>query len=192
VAWKLEKGNNFLPGLTLEDLERLYSIEKKAKPKQRLLCAIHRKQGESIDSIKNVMHMPRRTVHGCLKRFEERGIKAKDCVKQSGRPPLLTEKQMKELIRYLEEGPLYNKNDLWSTKEVRDLIKRKYGITFVNQHIWRIIRELGFTIQRPRKKHYKSASASEIEAFKKKQKERQDITARKALSWAQRMRPLSA
>lgn len=192
MSWNLGKGDGFLPGVSLAELKNLYKKEKKAKPKQRLLCAIHRKQGESIDVIKDIVQMHRRTVHDILRRFDERGVVAKDSIKQSGRPPLLTEKQRKELVKDLEAGPLYNKSGLWTTKEVRDLLKRKYGLVFVNQHVWRIITSLGFTMQRPRKRHYKKASDGEIETFKKSRGAKQGITGRKALLWAQKTRQPSA
>lgn len=192
MSWNLGKGKGFLPGVSLAELESMYKMEKNAKPKQRLLCAIHRKQGKSIDTIRDIMHMHRRTVHDTIRRFDARGVSAKDSIKQSGRPPLLTEKQRRELVKELEAGPPYNKSGLWSTKEVRDLLKRKYGISFVNQHIWRIITSLGFTMQRPRKRHYKRPSDAELDTFKKTRGGKRGTTERKALSWAQKMRPRSA
>jgi transposase len=178
------KGEDFLPDISLSEIKRLYKAEKSAKPKQRLLCAVHRKEGRSMDYIASALHMNRRTVHDILKRFDKRGIEAKDAIKQGGRPALLSHKQMESLLNDLEAGPPYNKNGLWSTKEVNDLLKRKYGVAFVNQHIWRIIVSLGFSLQRPRKRHHLSATKAEREAFKKTQEEKQDTTERKALSWA--------
>lgn len=189
MSWNLGKGKGFLPGVSLEELKSMYKAEKNAKPKQRLLCAVHRKQGKSIDAIKDIMQMPRRTVHDIIRRFDERGLAAKDNGKRSGRPPLLAEKQRKALVKELEAGPPYNKSGLWTTKEVRDLLKRKYGIAFVNQHVWRMLTSMGFTLQRPRKRHYKSATDAEIKAFKKTRSRRHGTTERKALSWAQKMRP---
>ena len=192
LSWNLGKGNGFLPGTSLVELKKMYTSEKQAKAKQRLLCALHRKQGRSIDTIKDIMQMKKRTVHDIIRRFDERGLVAKDNMKRSGRPPLLTEKQRNALVKELEAGPKYNKSGLWSTKEVRDLLKRKYGIDFVNQHVWRMLTSMGFTLQRPRKRHYMKASDAEIEAFKKSRGGKQGITERKALSWAQKTRPLSA
>ena len=31
--WKLPKGDDFLPGVSIQELRRLYKVEKKAKPK---------------------------------------------------------------------------------------------------------------------------------------------------------------
>lgn len=190
--WNLPKGSKFLSGISVGKLESMYAEETKAKPKTRLLCALHRKKGRSIDQIAGITNMHRCTVHWCLRKFMERGIAGKESIKQTGRIPTLTESQRRKLVRELEACPPYNKSGLWTTKEVRDLLKRKYGIAFVNQHVWRMLTSMGFTLQRPRKRRYKKASDAEIEAFKKTRFGMHGTTERKALSWAQKMRPLSA
>lgn len=192
MVWTLSKGSCFLKDISLAELKKLYKDEKSAKPKQRLLCAIHRKNGMSIDAIKNIMQVSRRTVHEWLRKFEERGISAKDSIKQTGRPPQLTKMQRKELVSELEKGPKYNKNGLWNTKEVRELIKKKYGISFVPQHVYRILISSGFSIRRPRKKHYKSASEGEILRFKKKHADYPANTGKKVLWCASRTKQHSA
>ena len=187
--WNLPKGSEFLPGISLGKLESMYAEETKAKPKTRLLCALHRKKGRSIDQIAGITNLHRCTVHWCLRKFVERGIAGKESIKQTGRIPTLTESQRRRLVKELEAGPPYNKSGLWTTKEVRDLLEHKYDITFVNQHVWRMLISMGFTMQRPRKRHYKRASDAEIEAFKKTRSGQRSVTARRALLWAQRMRP---
>lgn len=190
--WDLPKGEHFLPGVSAGEIRRLYDDEGKTKPKMRLLCALHRKQGKSIDQIASIANMKRRTVHDCLRRFAERGVEAKDSVKQAGRPPELTLKQRTKLVGILEKGPPRNGAGLWTTNEVRDVIKKKFGVSFVPQHAWRILVSCGFSLQRPRKRHYKSASDAEKETFKKTPAESQGSTQRKGLSWAQGTRPRSA
>lgn len=186
--WKLAKGSTFLPKISLKRLQKIYDKEKNAKSKLRLLSAVHRKRGKSIDEIAYLLSKPRRTIHGWLTRFQKRGIDGKDSIKQSGRPATLTLTQRKNLVKDLERGPPHNQTGLWSTKELKDLLKRKYNVEFVNQHIWRLLVSLGFSMQRPRKQHYKRPKEEEITAFKKKQEEKLDITVRKDLLWAHRMR----
>ncbi len=186
--WNLAKGNGFLPTTSLQKIQRLYEKESNAKAKIRLLSALHRKKGRSIDEISYLLSKKRRTIHGWLTRFKERGINAKDSIKQPGRPAQLTIKQRKELIKILERGPPHNPSGLWSTKELRALIKRKYGIAFVHQHVWRLLVSLGFSMQRPRKRHYQRPSDEEIAQFKKKRGEKHDTIVRKDLLWARKMR----
>ena len=186
--WKLTKGKDFLPNISLKELQGMYDKEKHAKSKLRLLSALHRRRGKSIDEIAYLISKSRRTVHGWLTRFQQRGIIGKDSIKQSGRPATLTPTQRKNLVKDLERGPPHNASGLWSTKDLKDLLKRKYHVEFVNQHIWRMFVSLGFSMQRPRKQHYQKPSREEIALFKKKLDEKQDITVRRDLLWARRMK----
>ncbi len=186
--WNLPKGEEFIPTTSLNKMEKLYKDEKNAKAKTRLLAALYRKEGKTIEMIAEIMHQKKPTVHDWLTKFNERGIDAKVDPKRPGKKPLLTDAQRNALMRRLEKGPTHNPNGLWTTKEVREFIKNKYGISYVPQHIWRILVALGFSLQVPRKKHYKSASRSEIEAFKKRLGAKQGTTERKVLLWPQKMK----
>lgn len=162
------KGEDFLPDVPLEDLKEKYARENKAKPKLRLLCAIHRKEGKSLDEITEITNLKRRTVHEILTRFIKRGFEGKDSIKQTGRPPEMTAEQREQLVALLDKGPPYNKTGLWSTREVKELIKKKFGVEYSTSYPWEILSAAGFSIQRPRPRHYKSPSDEEIEIFKKK------------------------
>ena len=186
--WTLLKGKQFLAELSVNQLQKLYDKEKNAKAKLRLLSAVHRKKGKSIDEIAYLLSKPRRTIHGWLVRFQQRGINAKNGIKQSGRPVELTVKQRKKLLKILERGPPHNPSGLWSTKEVRELITKQFKRTYVKQHVWRLLVSVGFSMQRPRKRHYQRPSEKEIARFKKKLDEKQNIIVRKDLLWAHKMK----
>lgn len=148
--WSLPKGVDFLPLVDVDALKKLCDCEHKTRPKLRLLCAIHRKKGESIDAIAGITAMKRRTVHATLWRFVERGIAGKDSIRQSGRPPRLTKSQRRQLIQLLERGPPHDPSGLWTTKEVRELIRRKFGVSYTHSHVWEILGAAGFSLQTPR------------------------------------------
>ncbi len=167
--WDLPKGNEFLPRVGLDQLQDMYAQEPRTKPKLRLLCAIHRKKGESIDEIVEATNLKRTTVHDILHRFSNKGVTAKDAIKQSGRTPFLTLKQRKSLVRHLERrGPPGNRGGLWTTKEVREYIRRKYRVKYSNVHVWELLQVMGFSVQKPRPRHYKHPDDVEIDKFKKK------------------------
>ena len=167
--WDLPKGDQFLPRVELDKLRDMYAQEQRTKPKLRLLCAIHRKKGESIDEIVDATNLKRTTVHDILHRFCNKGMTAKDAIKQNGRTSFLTLRQRKGLIRYLERrGPPGNSGGLWTTKEVREYIRRKYKVKYSHVHVWELLRALGFSIQKPRPRHYKHPDDAEIDKFKKK------------------------
>lgn len=190
--WNLPRGKQFLVGVSLQRLQKLYDKEQNAKAKIRLLSAIHRKKGRSIDDISYLLSKNRRTIHSWLVRFNVRGIDGKDSKKAPGKIPALTVSQRKKLVKILERGPPHNPDGLWSTKEIRNLIAKKFERTYVKQHVWRLLVSLGFSMRRPRKRHYKKPSDDEIRQFKKKLGKKQDITERKDLLWARKMRRHSA
>src|SRR3989344_3121856 len=166
--WSLPNRTAFLPDVSTRQLRAMYAAEQHPKSKLRLLAAVHRREGKSIDGIAYMLSKHRRTVHGWLTRFAERGIDAKNARKQTGRPSQLTLAQKRRLVKDLERGPPHNATGLWSTKEVRELLRRKYKAVFVKQHVWRMLDQLGFAMLRPRKQHHQRASDDEIARFKKK------------------------
>lgn len=168
MTWELPKKEEFLPKVDIGKLQKMYKAESRAKPKLRLLCAIHRKEGKGIDEIAAITNMKRRTVHETLRRFTERGVAAKDSIKQEGRPPLLDLNQRKALVKKLERGPPYGKGGLWTTREVQNLIKKDFGVKYTSVHVWGLLKALGFSLQRPRPRHHKSPSTEEVAHFKKK------------------------
>lgn len=178
--WSLPKGGDFLPDVSLKELQRAFEGEKVAKPKMRLLCAIHRKKSESLDEITAQTGLKRRTVHETLRRFCDRGLAGKDSIRQEGRPPHLTLRQRRKILKKLEAGPPHNKKGLWTTKEVRELIRRECGVEYSLTHTWTLLKAAGFSIQRPRPRHYK-ADEKEAGRFKKRLRCWQDDIERKAL-----------
>lgn len=170
MVWDLSRGKDFLPDVSITELKELMSSEKNAKPRTRLLIALHRKKGESIDEIAETCTVPRRTVHGTLQRFQERGISAAFSVKQTGRPARLNPKQLSELRKRLLASPKASgfRESFWTTRMVIALVNREYGITYTLQWMWTLLRSMGLSCKKPRPTHYKSSSGAS-EAFKKRQ-----------------------
>lgn len=165
--WRLEKGNAFLSYVSVQRLQAMYHREKNAKAKFRLLAAIRRKKGESIDDIAFALEKPRRTIHGWLTRFEQRRLNAVHDRKQTGRPARLTNPQLKKLRRELLKGPAHVPGRLWTTRHVHEHLKKEYGIVYRRSNVFRLLHKLGFTLQEPRQQHYKSDKVAQ-ERFKKK------------------------
>ena len=166
--WKLKRGKSFLPRVSLERLNGLYAKEQNAKAKLRLLAAIRRKKGDSIDDITWALEKPRRTVHGWLTRFQERGLKGTYDKKQPGRVPLLKKSELKQLRRELLRGPAHVPSRLWTTRLVQEHIKKKYGVSYKRHNVIRLLHDVGFSVQKPRQQHYKTNKQAQ-EKFKKKQ-----------------------
>lgn len=86
--------------------------------------------------------------------YQDWQAKGKGGLKQSGRAgrkPRLQPVQLEQLRRGLREGPevLGYGTGLWTSWRVADLIKRQTGQKFHPGHVWRILRALGWSCQRP-------------------------------------------
>jgi transposase len=70
---------------------------------------------------------------------------------RAGRKPRLQPEQLDALRRGLKEGPevLGYGTGLWTTWRVADLIERQTGLKYHPGHVWRILRSLGWSCQRP-------------------------------------------
>lgn len=154
----IKKGNEYLPGISIKRIETLYHNEKNGKAKTRLQCAMLRKEGKTIEDISQITKKPTSTVSDILKRFEGRGVKAKDAIKQTGQPQKLSEKQVKELEKILEKSPKDQGLPfvIWTSKLVQYFIKKRFGVSYVLMQIHRILKKIGFTLQRPRQEHIKT------------------------------------
>lgn len=86
--------------------------------------------------------------------LDEGGIDALRAMPPRGRPARLDEQQLQTLGRLLLDKPTTHGfgTELWTLKRIGVLIQRRWGVTFSQTHIWRILGELGFSVQKPDKR----------------------------------------
>lgn len=170
MAWNLARGEDFLPEFSLIELKQHAKAETKAKPKVRLLVAIHRKDGKNLDWISNVVGLHRRAVHDILHRFEERGLGAVHALPKSGRPKHLSEKQLQDLRKRLLQSPKSNgfSEGFWNGRMISKLISREYKVKYSKNWLPKLLEKIGFSYKKPRATNPRRASEEEVAAFKKK------------------------
>lgn len=85
------------------------------------------------------------------KEFSEGGKRALAQAGRAGRKPRLDGRQTKVLTGRLLAGPekLGYQTPLWTCERVADLIAQDFGIHYHPGHVWRILRGLGWSPQRP-------------------------------------------
>src|SRR5437867_9894776 len=68
-----------------------------------------------------------------------------------GRPGAMSAVERAKLSKMLVAGALANgfPTELWTLARIGKLIKREFGHAFSSVHVWRVVRALGFTSQRP-------------------------------------------
>jgi transposase len=85
------------------------------------------------------------------------------------RPCKLSEKQLLKLQKLLLKGPKANgyKTDLWTLRRIAALIRKHFGINYHIAHVWRILRKLGWSCQKPEKRA-RERDEQAIESWRKK------------------------
>lgn len=68
-----------------------------------------------------------------------------------GRPGSMGAAERTKLSKMLLKGAIHHgfPTELWTLARIAKLIKREFGHDFSTVHVWRILRELGFSSQRP-------------------------------------------
>ena len=72
-----------------------------------------------------------------------------------GRPVKLNESQKRSLTRTLATGAVKNgySTDLWTLKRISEVIDDRFEISYHPSHVWKILRELGWSCQKPEKQN---------------------------------------
>jgi transposase len=72
----------------------------------------------------------------------------------TGRPPKLTAAQLDELTTIIEAGPVSAgfESGVWTGPIIGNLIERRFDVRYHNHHVPRLLHQLGFSVQRPRKR----------------------------------------
>jgi transposase len=183
----VNKGEDFLPGISLNELDELCSGTKNVKAKMRLLCVIHRKKGKTIEDITESTGLARSTVSDYLRRIDEKGLASLDDVKNKGAEPRLLVEQLQKLDETLSEPParIGMPFPFWTTKLVQVYIQEQFNKKYTLHGIRKLLYRLGYTRQKPRQIHRKGDKI-EQEIFKKKPDGESNTTSKrgsKSSSW---------
>jgi len=176
MTW-IKKSDKFLPDISKEKLKQLYDTEKNAKAKLRLLVAIQRKEGNTLESIAYSLQKPKTTIHDWLKRIDSKELNGRYDIKQKGNKSKITLKQREELEKMLDESP-QNQNmpfTLWTTTLVQYIIYKRFNISYNQSAIWKIVKKLNFNLKVPRQENRKAKKKLQ-EKFKVELKKKFNIT----------------
>jgi transposase len=109
--------------------------------------------GENLNNseIGRRLKVSNQTVSRWRKQFQQGGRAALRQAGRAGRKPLLSARQREQLTRKLLTGPekLGYDTPLWTAQRVSVLIEQEFGIRYHSGHVWRILRSLGWSPQRP-------------------------------------------
>jgi transposase len=109
------------------------------------------RQGFNQSEVARRVNVCSQTVSRWAKTFSEEGEKALRAAGRAGRKPLLDEKQRERLVARLLEGPekLGYETPLWTCERVAHLIEQEFGVSYHAGHVWKLLRQLNWSPQRP-------------------------------------------
>jgi transposase len=99
----------------------------------------------------------------------EGGEGALQAAGRAGRKPLLNQRQRRQLEARLLEGPekLGYETPLWTCERVAHLIAQEFGVRYHPGHVWKLLRELNWSPQRPKGRALERNEAA-IDEWKRK------------------------
>jgi len=111
-------------------------------------------QGERVVAIHQAFGVCRGSVNLWLRWYETMGVEGLRTWKAPGAPRKLTDAQRAEIAALVEAGPLAAgfTSGMWTGPMVGALIEERYGVRYHPHNIPPLLHELGFSVQRPRKR----------------------------------------
>jgi len=122
-----------------------------ALERRRMRAARLLKQHISEAEVARRVGAHRQSVNRWARQLAAGGTAALKKVGWAGRKPALTDADRARIVAGLKRGPeaLGYETPLWSCWRVADLIERECGVQYNPGHVWRILRQLGWSVQRP-------------------------------------------
>ncbi len=124
----------------MDNEQRLKALEQRRRRGARLLAA-----GVKPAEVARRLEVSRQSVSRWENAVEKGGAEALRRPRRFGRPPRLSEAQRAQLVRELKTGALA----AGFPPRIGALIERRFAVRLAQSSVWRLLRELGWSVQRP-------------------------------------------
>lgn len=148
------------------DFASLAKKEKNARMQQRLLALAHFQDGKSRYKIAEFLKVSRTSVNKWISDFLKHGLKGLNESPRSGRPNRLTQKQLEQLAKYVEQQALRTTGGRLTGTDVQAYILSNFDIDYELSNVYRILHTQGFSWITSRSRHPKQSQEAQ-DAFKK-------------------------
>ena len=129
--------------LSEAELEDRIRHEKRKRPLDRLILIRCLYDGEPVEKAAKRLGRCKTTGYIWLKRWNTRGPDGLAPEPREGKTPKLPREMRPELLKMLSE------RDEWTTREVRGLIRDRFGVEYSMRSVYRILRGLGLRYGKP-------------------------------------------
>src|SRR5438094_7503947 len=127
---------------------------------RRDFVGLEQRRHEAADLLRQGVHQAevarhvgahRQSVSRWAQQLEEGGLRALKRAGRAGRKARLRPEDLRRIERGLKRGPqaLGYESALWTSARVAHLIEKECGVRYHAGHAWRILRQLGWSCQRP-------------------------------------------
>lgn len=108
-------------------------------------------RGRSQADVARELEVSRQSVSRWHADWSAGGIGALRGAGRAGRLPHLDQAELRRVERRLEKGPRSSgyPTDMWTLARVAEVIEAETGVVYHPGHVWRILREMGWSRQRP-------------------------------------------
>jgi transposase len=111
-------------------------------------------EGKGVREVSRLTGAVPASVSRWKKELEQGGLEALKAKPHPGRTPKLTRKQRQELEEILLKGAgaAGFPTDLWTLSRVTEMIEREFGVQYHPGHVWYILRDMGWSCQKPERR----------------------------------------
>ena len=122
-----------------------------ALERRRMQAARLLEKGYSQSEVARRVGAHRQSVGQWAAELKEKGRTGLKKAGRAGRKPRLSERNRQRIVEGLKRGPevLGYGTSLWTSARVAHLIEKICGVEYHPGHAWRILRQLGWSCQRP-------------------------------------------
>jgi transposase len=122
-----------------------------ALEQRRMEAARLLEKGYSQSEVARRVRAHRQSVSQWARQLQQGGRRALKKAGRAGRKPRLRPEDLRRIERSLKRGPqaLGYETNLWTSSRVAQLIERECGVKYDPSQAWRILRQLGWSCQRP-------------------------------------------
>jgi transposase len=128
------------------DTECFKTLEQRRLKAARLL-----EQGLHQSEVARRIGVHRQSVSRWAWQLEQAGVAGLKRAGRAGRRPKLLAADLKRIEQGLKQGPeaLGYSTSLWTSQRVAHLIEQECGVRYTSTHVWRLLKQLGWSCQRP-------------------------------------------
>ena len=121
---------------------------------KRMQAVVLNSEGRTSGELAEILKAPRSRVSEWLSRYEAHGVEGLLEGYRPGRPPMLAERQRKQLGDILDSGPVAYGLDsgVWTSPMIAWVIEEEFGVQYHPGHVRKLLHSLGYSVQRPRRR----------------------------------------